>query len=56
MGDKALLELEDAARRAPLIFPEVVCDGGLLGVPTFAREPLLMNVDPGRSPNLGKAK
>lgn len=55
IGDFALLELEDPARTTPGTIPEVVRDGPLFGFPIFAREPLFMKVDPGRSPNLGKA-
>ena len=38
------------------LFPDGVREGGLAGAPTLVSEPLLMNVEPGKSPNLGKAK
>lgn len=56
VGDLLLLEVDDSARETPGMFPDDVLKGPLLGVLVLVRDPLLINVDPGRFPNLGKAK
>ncbi len=53
--DLLLPEPDDPVRGEMVLFPDDVREGALVGSLSLVREPLLMKVDPGRSPNLGKA-
>ena len=55
IGDLLLPEPDDPVRGEMVLFPDDVRKGALVGLLSLVREPLLMKVDPGRSPNLGKA-
>ena len=55
-GDSTtFITVEDGALIIPGIPEDTDCWFVRLGAPTFASDPLLMKLDPGRSPNLGKA-